>query len=197
MVESITLSTSLDPEGVTLTPEQFHGGVNGLTRTMAGLTRQSRDVSGLYPVPADGAFAADGWYDGGDIAGIGLDLREKYPDRFGFHDQLAIDYRWKRKGGKALGMCVLVGGTTKAFVPGMDILIWLAADNCRKHRLSAYQIEALVFHEMSHVARKPSGKPCLVKHDWEGFAAEVCEYGLWLPDVQRMGEAFAQLRLEA
>jgi hypothetical protein len=170
---------------------------NALTTAMAGLVRPEGDTTGLYPVPADEAFKGGDWYDGGDVAGIALNLRERFPELLGFHKTLSMHFLWKRKGGKAMGMCVRVGGTAKAFAPGTDFLIWLAADHCRETRLSAYQIEALTFHELLHVALSPKGKPALRKHDWEGFRREIVEYGMWLPDVQAIGEAFQQLRLEA
>jgi hypothetical protein len=169
-------------------------------RSLIPLTDRNMDGA-LYPVPEDKAFLSGDWRDGGDIAGIALELIAKHPALFADAARFAIDYRWTRKGGNEghkvkLGMCVRVSGLTKAFAPHLDFVIWLAADNCREGEFTYFQIEALIFHELLHIGSSDKGKPAIVPHDLEAFTREVREYGLWKTDVERMGEAFRQLALD-
>lgn len=112
--------------------------------------------------------------------------------------EAAITYLWKRSGGATqgkatLGMCVKLSGLAKHGVGG-DFVIWIAADHCRDLGLTAWQLEALIFHELCHVGRDED-KPTLAPHDYTGFVAELREYGTWHSDLLAMARAAQQLPL--
>jgi hypothetical protein len=117
-------------------------------------------------------------------------LIERY-EEFQHLQDFSLAYLWKRKGPSSsghntLGKCQRLTGMLKFFAK-YDFVIWLSADHC--HGLTAFQIEALVFHEMMHAGAE-DGKPAIRKHDWEGFAAEVHNYGEWKSDMTAIGDAF-------
>lgn len=118
----------------------------------------------------------------------------------------ALTFLWRRAGGKrggkaVYGRCQSLAGVARHYA-GASYLIWAAADHCRAARLTGRQLEALVFHELCHLAPgeedEETGEqapPVLVGHDFEGFLAELDVYGPWRPDLARAGETFAQLAL--
>jgi hypothetical protein len=115
-----------------------------------------------------------------------------------------IEYLWKRKGsrsrGKAqLGNCQKASGLV-GYYSESDFVVYLAADTCGT--LTAEQIEAALFHQLSHIALKPVDPDAedeeelvLASHDVEAFAAEVQEYGLWSPDLAAYDHQTRQLKL--
>lgn len=110
-----------------------------------------------------------------------------------------IDYRWKRRGGKSggravLGKCIKISGLLKHYAD-VAFVIWLAADNLTAMRATAYQIEALTFHELLHAETDEEGEPTINPHDFEGFAKEIELYGLWKSDAVLMGRAFGAQQL--
>lgn len=106
-----------------------------------------------------------------------------------------ISYLWKRKGGAQgggarLGAAVKASGLVRYFSNG-QIVIWLAADHVRDARFTPRQIEALLFHELLHVAiDEETGEITLLAHDFEGFRSEIEEYGFWRPSAKSMAKAF-------
>lgn len=117
-------------------------------------------------------------------------------------EDFTIAYHWKRQGGKSkgkvrLGSCQLTPPLVRAYRPS-DWTIVLSADHVRELKLTPHQIEALLFHELSHCAVKEVDNadggtdylPALAPHDLEMFAAEVLEYGLWTTDLQRVAPVF-------
>lgn len=144
----------------------------------------------------------DDWREAPDIAAIANALIEAHP-RFRHLRRKAIVYRWRREGGAVggkdtLGKCVRVGGVNKVWSAD-DFLIWVAADHAEYYNLTAYQLEALVFHELCHASETEKGQPRIAPHDVTAFVAEVEEYGLWARDLDLFGRAAAkaveQLRL--
>jgi hypothetical protein len=111
-----------------------------------------------------------------------------------------IAFLWKRKGGKKgdkgiWGKVSPVSGVAQ-YWGGVEYVVWLAADHCRKNRLGARQIEALLYHEFCHFGQDPdTGEIKMVGHDAEVFAQEVREYGLWTVDLEPVADAFRQLPL--
>jgi len=113
-----------------------------------------------------------------------------------------IIYLWKAKGGTQggswrMGDCKRMTGLSAHFAE-CDFVIWLAADHCRSLSLSAMQIEALLFHELSHISREEEDGEApgevvvtLSKryHDFDGFIRELAEYGPWSFDLSQAARA--------
>ena len=171
----------------------------------------SGDPYALYPVPQEERFRGKpelaepdrDYIPAPDLRRIAAALIAKHPGLFRHlgEGQLQVAYRWKRSGGTSggratLGKCAKVSGAAKAFKEAADVafLIWLAAEECRLGRRTAYQVEALLFHQLMHTAAN-DGKPATDPHDFEGFAKEVEIYGLWDEDLHRLGRAIQHLQL--
>lgn len=112
---------------------------------------------------------------------------------------LSVVCLWRGAGGKAggaatLGKCQKPSGLLKHFAEA-DAVVWLAADHCRGMLLSQQQIEALLYHELSHIWIDEDGKLSIRAHDFSGFTGEITRYGLWLDDLRRMDKAIKQINL--
>lgn len=115
-----------------------------------------------------------------------------------------ITYLWKGKGGKKggkarLGACQAASGLV-AYFGETEFVIWLAADHCRggdgSPGLTEEQIEALLFHEMSHIGwDDDADKAIVVGHDFSEFRQVIEHYGLWLDDARMMAHTMKQLEL--
>lgn len=143
----------------------------------------------------------DEFVDAPDITRIGSALISAYEATFGHLQSREIAWLWKRKGGASggkatLGKCQKPTGLLRHFA-GADFVIWLAADHCRDHRLTAHQVEALVYHELLHAGEDEGGKPVILPHDFTGFLREVREYGAWKPDLSNAAHSFGQMPLFA
>lgn len=143
-------------------------------------------------IPAAADFAGEDWMDAAQVELIADALIERWPCFQDHPARLAtarIVYLFKRKGATQprllLGKCQRPSGLLARF-SGADFIIWLAANNCRG--LTAWQFEALIYHELKHASME-TGEPVIVPHDFEGFASEIEEYGLWKPDVKMIAEA--------
>lgn len=173
------------------------------------------DPDEQYPAPSNDRFLVDDWWDtphgddkepprhdfiaAADVERIAAALIARHDATFKHLGELAVAYRWKREGGDAggkatLGKCVKTAGLVKHF-GGVDFVIWLAADHCRSLRLTRWQVEALVYHELLHTERDEKGKPIVIPHDFAGFAKEIEHYGLWQPDLVLAGCAIQHLQL--
>jgi len=118
---------------------------------------------------------------------------------------LRIAYLWRRKkqakaGKLVLGTCSSLSGIPQAFLEA-DWAVTIGAESCREAKLTAYQLEALVYHELCHIAPPdeddPESVPSLVGHDFEGFADELRRYGLWDETLTQAADAFDDLPLFA
>lgn len=82
---------------------------------------------------------------------------------------------------------------------GGEFIITLNWQNCRDAELKAWQLEALIYHELNHIAppdeEQLNAAPTVIGHDFEGFGAELERYGMWHQSLEAAGEAFAQLGL--
>ncbi len=163
----------------------------------------SGEPEALYPVPELPA-AAD-FVDAPDLKRIGWAIiaadRIRLPqiDAPGLPTRdVRLTFLWKAKGGASagratFGKAVKLSGLNRYFGDA-DIVIWLAADYCRGYA-TAWQIEALIFHELSHVVPVRDAKGNVTGygiegHDFEGFRAEIEHYGLYMPDAQHIAPAF-------
>lgn len=134
------------------------------------------------------------------LRGICVDLINRYETRFSHLATAHFVVLWKRSGGQKAGKVTLgqtqrTGGLTKFFAE-TEFVIWLAADHCRTLEVTRRQLEALCFHELCHVAWDPvKGRRMLVGHDFQGFIAEVKEYGAWMADLEAAAKVMQQLPL--
>lgn len=148
-----------------------------------------------FPIPDAKQFEDNGleFLEASDIARVAYRVMESKPLYFTHAANLDIQYLWKRTGGKdggrtKLGACQKPSGLLRYFA-GVDFIIWIGADTCRDAQLTHQQMEALVFHELLHVSLDDNDKPMVRPHDFEGFAAEITEYGFWRPDVKNIANA--------
>ncbi len=139
-----------------------------------------------------------------DIARIATALIAECRD-LAFLREVRLRYLWRRKGqhkaGKiVLGICRKLSGLPQYAIGGGDFLIVINAENCRLKLLKAWQSEALVYHELNHIAPpdedEPDSLPTLIGHDAEVFSAEITRYGLWHESLSHVAPAFEQARLE-
>jgi hypothetical protein len=133
-----------------------------------------------------------------DIQQIAEALIAAYPDDLGHLSSVTISYVWRQKGtktcGKAvLGTCQRPGGLHR-FHAKADFVIVIAADHCRELQMTAWQLEALVYHEMLHADwDAEADKPAVRGHDAELFADELRRYGTWRDDLIVIERAFTQV----
>lgn len=156
-----------------------------------------------FRFPADGDFGDDEYVLAPAIEAVAQELIGRC-EELRHLGNAEVVYVWRRKGGKAkgkprFGQCQKPTGLL-AFFGRCDFVVAISADHCREAKLSTRQVEALVYHELKHAGWEIDEKTeeirwTVVGHDWEGFRGEVERYGLWMPDVERMGEAFKQAGL--
>lgn len=175
-----------------------------LSQSVGGVRRVARRlVTGGDPdaparIPGVGDFRLEGkeFLPAPDIEAIAQALIDRH--EFGWEADLTVTYLWKDKGGTTdglpcFGKTIRLSGLNKHGIGG-DFVIWLAADNCRLSGFTAWQLEALTFHELCHVGiDEDSGKAILHPHEFTGFRAELAEYGAWAPDLERMAATVKQL----
>jgi hypothetical protein len=159
-----------------------------------------------FPIPPKSDFGDQQFLPAPDLKVIGDMLIEKYDD-FAHLTNLGanIVYLWKEKGGESggrahLGKCVKPSGLTDYFAcqsetlsEGMtdkvDYIIWAAADHLRNNTANFRTICALVFHELKHTGFDDKGNFTVQGHEFEGFAREIEEFGLWKRDIKLIAEA--------
>lgn len=160
-----------------------------------------QDTEVTYLVPQEALFKGEKGEDldfipAPDLEKIAQELIGRHP-RFAEIESLDIAYLWKRKGGSSKGRATLgrtqkTAGLLKHFSE-FDFVIWLARDHAYEFGLTNKQVEAAVFHELLHVFYDPEdGGISLIGHDYEGFVAEIEEYGLWKRDLKLAGEAIGK-----
>lgn len=117
-----------------------------------------------------------------------------------------IYYCWKQKGGSHKGeaihgMAMKLPTLVRHFADA-QYLIWLAADHLLEYDqtvsgfLNIQTVERLLFHELNHLGwDAENGKIVMVDHDFNGFSAELREYGPWHGKLQAMAEIMRQMKL--
>lgn len=160
---------------------------------------QKLDPKQPYPgIPDEKDFEEEGedFLEAEDLAEIGLRvIRERNLEHL---KGLPIAFFWKKKGGARhgrpiLGTCQKPSGLLAHYCTASFIVL-VAADHARSYQLTRFQMEALLFHELSHTD-VDEGKPILVSHDCEVFVRELEYYGPWKNDLQRMTESIKQMKL--
>lgn len=152
----------------------------------------------LYWVPEDASFGAQDYREAEDLRTLAVKIIADCSELSHLSDMPGFTFLWKRKGGQAKGAAVQ-GKTIKlSGLPGYlsqsPLVVWLAADECRGW--TRREVEALLYHELRHIARDAEGKLSLVPHDVEAFASEIERYGLWQPNLRTFGKAVRQLALD-
>lgn len=131
------------------------------------------------------------------LSSLSETLQERHP-QFAHVAQFKVLYLWKRAGGKSngkpkLGQCQKPSGLLRHVSDDTDFVIWLAADHCAT--FTARQVEAALFHELSHIGTDEDDEAEVWPHDVEMFASEVQTYGLWKSDLEMAARALRQARL--
>ncbi len=159
-----------------------------------------------FPIPPASDFGDQQFLPAPDLKVIGEMLIEKYDDFAHLTNLNAnIVYLWKEKGGESggrahLGKCIRPSGLTDYFAATaeivsegiqekVDYVIWASADHLRNNRANYRTICALVFHELKHTAFDDKGNFICQGHEFEGFAREIEEFGLWKTDIKLIAEA--------
>lgn len=153
-----------------------------------------------YRVPGKGEFGGAEFLPADDLRQLAREIVDKHPDKFEWLAPYEVCFLWRAKGGASGGVATL-GKTTKAsglvrYFGEQDLVIWLAADHCRDLALSRHQIEALLYHELSHCWQDDQGQLSLRAHEFSGFLSELEEYGPWMADLELMVKTARQLELD-
>ncbi len=166
------------------------------------------DASEEFPVPPASDFLdkngdAVDFIPAPDVAKVGKALIARRNQLGHLRGKWKIAYRWKASGGQGggkltLGKCVKATGLVKHF-SGEDFIVWLAADHLALAKLTRFQVEALVWHELCHaeIVENDKGEEIakVRAHDFEGFRSEIEHYGFWRADIEIMAPVF-QMHLD-
>lgn len=172
------------------TDQDFADAVAGLANaTGAGL---------LFPVPEKKEFEGKQFILSNELKTVADKLIAKYENDFAHLNEANIVFLWKESGGESngyatLGKCIRPSGLAAFFAAptaeeNVDYVIWCAADHLRENRANYRTICALLFHELKHTYRL-DGKLMIVGHEFEGFAREIEEFGMWQHSIKRIAEA--------
>lgn len=166
----------------------------------AMLDRPKRLITGgdpnrLHIAPMESRFEAEDtdYLDAPDLTFVG-DALIANVSRFAHLQSRRVVFLWRRtasktKGKAVAGKCQKPSGLL-AYFSSADIVVTVAADYVNEHRLTAWQIEALLYHELLHTSENEKGELVMEPHDWEGFRAEVETYGFWQADIRDMADTF-------
>ncbi len=148
-----------------------------------------------FPIPEDGAWE---FLPAPDLERVGLALIGSCPE-LAHVAGLDVAFVWKRKGGKKRGWCQRPSGLLK-FYAKSDFVIWLAADHTFDLSMTRWEVEALLFHELSFAdleTDKETGetKPVMRSLEIEAWVSELERYGPWSESLGRAKRAFAQMPL--
>ena len=163
------------------------------------------DPDERFPVPAKSRFGDDEFKLAPELEKVGEDLiqlapelgdLEAYPPK--------IVYVWretarKKQGKTSLGYSNKVSGLAR-FFGKCDWVIEIGADICRELKITRFQIEALLFHELNHIDVVVDDESGDVSYkvraeEFYAFSTELRRYGAWFTDLERASDAFAQMPL--
>ncbi|MFT4038348.1 MAG: putative metallopeptidase [Thermomicrobiales bacterium] len=207
MAAARNLHRVIDDAGATMrivtdTSDVTIGWTNASTDVPATLERPQ--MPPVHP-PAEEEFEGDDFLSAPDLDRLKNQLIVQWPE-FGNLRHASIDILWKAKGGNSggkltFGKCSKMSGLAKHY-SGETFVIWLAADHVREYQLSQRQIEALVYHELSHCGWEVDDKTGELKwhvaaHDATVFFGELERYGAWQQDLRTLQHGYAQLALTA
>lgn len=146
-----------------------------------------------FPIPGPSRFGGMEFLEAPELAEVGTRLiasAEHYLNHLR-PSQVKIGYYWKAKGGKKGGRATL-GKTSKLagftdYLSDHEFTVFISADNCLAANLTERQMDALVYHELSHIQYVTTDEDMLegglkiVGHDLEEFHAVLRLYGDWEP----------------
>lgn len=169
---------------------------------LADFDKQHQIVE-MFLIPDKRDFNGKQFLASEDLKVVAGTLIEKYEQDFPHLNDANIVYLWKEKGGEnggypTLGKCIRPTGLAEYFAceaasdeiaaDQVDYVIWCAADHLRDNRASYRTICALLFHELKHTNWE-DGKLIVRGHEFEGFAREIEEFGMWQHSIKRIAEA--------
>lgn len=157
-----------------------------------------QQLSDMFPIPDKREFEGKQFLVSEDLKVVAGTLIDKYESEFIHLIDANIVYLWKEAGGETngyatLGKCIRPSGLAAFFAAPdadskVDYVIWCAADHLRDNRANYRTICALLFHELKHTQWQ-DGKLIVVGHEFEGFAREIEEFGMWQHSIRRIAEA--------
>ena len=157
-------------------------------------------------IPSDEDFKGKAYLRGdflpgeGDLFALGKEVIQKHKDVLGFVETFEIDYWWKRKGStgkgnQTLGTCEVVS-RKMAMYSDAQFIVTVSANFLRDGQFTLHQLEALIFHELKHIAINKEMTPVTVGHEFEGFTDEIERYGLWTNSARMVAPAFQQASMD-
>lgn len=156
----------------------------------------------VFP-PTEAEFETTDFIRTHDLDDIKNRLIATWPE-FASLQQCNIDILWKRSGGSGggklhFGKCSKMSGLA-AYYSGETFVIWIAADHVRDHEFTQLQLEALIYHELSHCGWEVDEKTGEMKwmvtaHDATVFFNEITRYGTWQQDLRILKQSYEQLAL--
>lgn len=177
-------------------------GVNSATLTPAQLEElASRDF--LYPLPKAETLFVDGakLAPAPELDGLVGYLINR-DDEHGALREFRIKVLWRDGEPDWLGHAKPKGEEDR-LLSGVDAVILIAWQRCKGFRITAHQMEALLYHELCHfeVNEDEKGRRSLKGrkfHDVEEFHAVIAKYGDWRHDVRALDKQLAMhLEIEA
>lgn len=169
----------------------------GAIKKLRDFDRQHQ-IADMFPIPDKGDFEGKQFLASEDLKTVADTLIEKYVNDFSHIAYANIAYLWKEAGGETggmatLGKCVRPSGLAAYFAAPdadahVDYIIWAAADHLRENKANYRTICALLFHELKHTYLQ-DGKLIVIGHEFEGFAREIEEFGMWQHSIKRIAEA--------
>jgi hypothetical protein len=162
--------------------------------------------------PFDSRFGGRDYLKAPELEAIAEALIERY-EEFSFLRRYGarVKCRWKRKGGKSKGRDTY-GNTQKTsglldHFAECDFVIWIAADHVRESGWTNLQLEAQLYHELSHIGftmdedenSATYGEITLAirGHDDELFHDELKRYGAWNQQRRVTEQLYTQIALPA
>lgn len=168
-----------------------------------------REAANSYPretalPPTEDEFEGADFLQTHDLDAMKNQLIAKWSE-FSALKRCGIDILWKAKGGQSggkltFGKCTKLSGLAGFYSGGQDFVIWIAADHVRDHNLTQHQLEALIYHELSHIGWEVDEKTgeikwAVVAHDATLFFNELTRYGTWQQDLRILRQSYEQLAL--
>lgn len=182
----------------TITANEMHR-LATVAEAVLGREGTSPSTALFLPIPNEESFGGAAFLRSDHLTNWAHSVIEKHAPRFDFLTaDFEVAFLWKAKGGKAQGNPVL-GKLEKpsglaGYYSRADFVVWLAADHAVSLGFGPFELEAILFHELMHAGTDDDGKAITVGHDFEGFRAEIEQYGFW-DETFRQLKAAVQARL--